>query len=174
MSTAATPGPAGGWEALHERFLTTLRHARSFEVAVALRLLDAGLTVQLPERSEAPDVSHAAQHSDRGDLIVAGRWIVEIKSTRYRFTCAADWPFEHGAYVTNEKAFRRRRPRPIAYVFVSQQTLAMLAVSTASEPTWKRVLTEHPDRPAYTALCAPTSALRPIEALIDAVKGAGA
>lgn len=86
----------------------------------------SGLPVDLPPYTWRKSVEDIKDHSDSRDMTVAGQRI-EVKSRNLLFnSIAMTFPYER-AFVDTVRSYDHYKEKPIAYVFVSQKTGAMLA-----------------------------------------------
>lgn len=97
-----------------------------------------GLTVDLPPYTWRKSVEDIKDYSDSRDMTVAGQRI-EVKSRNLLFnSIAMTFPFER-AFVDTVRSYDHYKVKPIAYIFVSQLTGAMLATvgKEVASYTWK-------------------------------------
>lgn len=70
------------------------------------------------------------------DIIVAGRWHVEVKSIRLRFTGPQDQPYEW-MFVDERIGWDLKVPPPNAVVTVSQGTRGIAVVPVSTRNSWR-------------------------------------
>ena len=85
-----------------------------------------GFDVQMPELAVRASIKTAGKFRDTLDLLVNGHR-VEVKSRAVRFTGPKDWPDNRlPAFVDTKPKYDAHADQPLAYVFVSQATGAMV------------------------------------------------
>ena len=102
------------------------------------------------------------------DVVLADGRVIEVKSVSPAF----DWePESYTArdtiIVDTESGYQGKAVKPIAYVFVSQVTEAMLVISTKTEGQWHTIIAPDISRgiEAERFLVASTKLLRPMDDL---------
>jgi hypothetical protein len=86
----------------------------------------SGFPVDLPPYTWRKSVEDIKDHADSRDMTVAGQRI-EVKSRNLLFnSIPMTFPYER-AFVDTVRSYDHYKEKPIAYVFVSQLTGAMLA-----------------------------------------------
>jgi hypothetical protein len=98
----------------------------------------SGFEVDLPPYTWRKSVEDIKDYSDSRDMTVAGQRI-EVKSRNLLFnSIAMTFPYER-ALVDTVRSYEHYKAKPIAYVFVSQMTGAMLATVGRAEASsmWK-------------------------------------
>ena len=128
-----------------ELFADELARGHAWQVLVAMRLLQAGLVVQVSRlmlwRTTAGLVGRPPIEqftSSDVDIMVGRKTLVpiEVKSRRFAFSTPSDYPYAD-AMVGTVDSWKQATIRPQVVVLVSQQTRAMLAVNVvATFPDW--------------------------------------
>ena len=100
-----------------------------------------GLNVEMAPFGFRESIAQAGEYRDTVDLRVNGVR-VEVKSRPFAFTSMSDWPDDRlPPFVDTVAKYDDRAEKPLAYVFVSQQTGAMLCTDgrLCASRTWGRV-----------------------------------
>lgn len=114
-------------------FIRRLGTGREREAFVAYHFIKRGLEVYVPPLKVRPRFSERHAYRDVRDMVVEGQDI-EIKSTRYRFTSADDFPFDPAFVDTKEKV--EAKGPPLAFVVVCQETHATMVIPGRTYPDW--------------------------------------
>ena len=105
------------------------------------------------------------------DIILSNGDVLEVKSSSQIFTeDPASWPMPR-VIVDTYSGYNGKKKRPIAYIFISQKTKAMLAMSTEKPSRW--VVERKYDRfrnKEDDFYFAPKTMLRPIGKLVSYLK----
>jgi hypothetical protein len=89
-------------------------------------LLQAGLPAVMPRLELREHVREAKRFYNQADILV-GDHRIEVKSVAFEFRRARDWPHD-AVRMDPVMKWLKKHPRPLAYVFISRKTRAMLAV----------------------------------------------
>ena len=131
------------WFANKELFTKELAIGRKWQEYVADKLRELGYVAEVPEAVPYEGQEKAGNFIDEEDILVNGL-VIEVKSRAYKFTCAADFPFETIA-VDTKKSFDGKTRKPVLYVCVCQETGAICALDVAkTRDSW--VITRRFDR----------------------------
>ncbi|MBV47335.1 MAG: hypothetical protein CMN10_02050 [Roseobacter sp.] len=139
MPTEPPPKPTrrGGalllWEQDEKHFQRRIGTGREREAYVAYRLIAEGLEVSVPRLRVRPSFAERHAYRDTRDMIVEGHEI-EIKSTRFAFTDPGEFPY-NPCFVDTEEKILAKGP-PFAFLIVSQQTGAIMAVPGKTRDRW--------------------------------------
>jgi len=129
------------WFSNDALFFDQLKKGYAWQHLPAVFFRCSGLAVEIPNLTVRQDVSEASRWTKSDtDLIVDGH-VIEIKSRGERFTCAADFPYDE-PFVDTVAGYDAKKPPPVAYVFVSQITGAMLAINSQTK-TFFRIVAKH-------------------------------
>ena len=133
-----------------------------------------GLPVELPPLKIRESVADISKFADERDLVVAGQRI-EVKSRSFYFTSdPRTFPWDR-PFVDTFGGYEVKTDKPIAYVFVSQVTGALLSTPASAEERdayWTTVV--RPDRmrniQRETFYVTPRSRLSSIDRLVARLK----
>lgn len=122
-------------------FLQELQKGRRFELMLALQLLEQGLIVQAPTQINTDPKRDRSDYLQQHDLIVSPHWaarprVLEVKSRDLKFTCPQDYPYE-SAYVDTLAGWKRKDPKPVEIVIVSQITGSAVVCPVSSQKVWR-------------------------------------
>lgn len=128
------------WSRNDELFFDELRSGHHWQYMAALYFALHDLPVAMPDLSiRDGGIENAGSYLHTFDLRVCGHR-VECKSRNERFTNPNDFPYPDAFVDTVHKYNARpRAARPLAYVFISRPTGAMLCVQGRVPTQWKRV-----------------------------------
>lgn len=131
--------PAKSWIEDEDYFRAQCELGRRFEQLVAERLRALGIedVVCLDDgfRESVEDIHKFTKTS--GDLKIKG-WPFEVKSRTESFKTPKDWKF-WPMFVDTVGSYEQKKVKPVGYIFVSQETGRLMAVSTSTKSSWKRV-----------------------------------
>lgn len=139
---------------------------------VGLFLNHQGVDCKVTELSLAKDPSEWSDYTENDkDIILPNGDVIEVKEINQRFTGEpSSWPFRE-VIVDTYSGYEAKKVKPIAYIFVSKQTKALLSMPTEKPRGWKVVKKWDQYRRIHEDFYfAPTSMLRPIEALVEYLK----
>lgn len=164
------------WEEIDSQMPDNLAEGFRWQALVAFRLMQEGFGVRVEPLRVRPSYGQASEYADVTDILVKAAGssterMVEVKSRSLHFTSPEDFP-KAEPFVDTVSAFDRHAEMPYAYVFVSQQTRAMVAVHVrTTRPTWKIIAKADGGRgfPQRYYACK-RSDLRPFGALVDALR----
>ena len=136
-----------------------------------------GLEVMLPKLQIRESVDDIPDFADEWDLSVAGQRI-EVKSRHFEFTSDPEtFPWDR-PFVDTYGGYEVKKVKPIAYVFVSQNTGALLSTPANEQERddfWETVVA--PDRmrniAQETFYVTPRARLSPITRLVARLKEIG-
>ena len=100
---------------------------------VADHYRNLGYDVTLPPYSMRPTFDGRAGYGDAEDLLVAGRWRVEVKWRGIKFTCASDYPYRT---VFVDRADKADVCEPHAYFAVSEDLNHFAVIKGSTKPLW--------------------------------------
>lgn len=121
MNKSITP-----WAQNDSLFFTMLENGYGWQTLPYIFFKQNGFAVEMPELTVRSSITKASQYKDTIDLTVGG-YRVEIKSRNLRFTSPVDWPQSRlPAFVDTCSKYDAHASQPLAYVFVSQITGAMV------------------------------------------------
>lgn len=123
-------------EAKHAAFANRLMNSSAAVFVVAHWLHKGGKTVQIPPLELAPYGANPLDYVDTGDITIIERKRVEVKHLGKNFTCAEDWPFGHGAFVSNKAAVDRSIHEVSAWVSVSNDFRYGAIITPESKYHW--------------------------------------
>jgi len=133
-------------------FPAMLEEGRQWELAIAERLVDDGIAVEVPPMLCRPDIASREAYGDAGDLFVraghGGKRTLSVKSRSLDFTGPNDFPFSY-VIVDTIKAYDRVRVS--AVIIVSQKTGGVVVVPATTKEHWRdtRWATVDGWKPAY-------------------------
>jgi hypothetical protein len=136
-----------------------------------------GITNTVPALEIAKDKADRARFtSNEKDVVLADGRVIEVKGV------SPDFGWEPESYtvrdtiiVDTESGYHGKVVKPIAYVFVSQVSEAMLVLSTKTYPKWRVLVAGDKNRglEAERFLIADTSLLRSMDDLLKHLAPAG-
>lgn len=118
------------WKDNDELFIKELKAGHQWQNLPALFFKLHGLEVEIPELTIRTSIKEAGKWKDAPDLIVNGH-IIEVKSRNEIFTSPDSFPYET-AFVDTVSGYDSKKVKPLAYVFISRPTGAMLVLKTNS------------------------------------------
>jgi hypothetical protein len=139
---------------------------------VGLYLNHEGVDCTVTELSIASDPSEWSQYTENDkDIVLANGDVIEVKEINQHFTSdPSSWPFRE-VIVDTYSGYTAKKVKPIAYIFVSRKTKAMLSMATDKPRGWKVVKKwDKYRRINEDFYFAPTSMLRPIDKLVEHLK----
>lgn len=125
------------WSENDELFKKELEQGYKWQLRVAEYMRKCGLSAEIPELTFRENIKEASKYSDLEDIICNGK-VIEVKSRKLRFTSPKDFPFDT-MLVDTVSGWESKERKPDAYVCVSTITGAMIALSAATHPRWKKV-----------------------------------
>jgi len=127
MSTEIKP-----WAENDDLFFKMLEAGYGWQLLPYVYFKQHGFDVQMPKLDVRDSIKTAGTYRDTLDLLVDGHRI-EVKSRAVRFTNPADWPSNRlPAFVDTESKYDSHAEQPLAYIFVSQLTGAMVCTDGRS------------------------------------------
>lgn len=146
--------PSKSWIEDEAYFKAQCETGKSFERFVAEKLTKAGVSDVIHTddgfRESVGEIAKFTKMS--GDLKIKG-WPFEVKSRTENFRSPADWRY-WPMFVDTLGSYEQKKVKPIGYIFVSQHTGALLAVSTHTRKHWKiREKFDHKRQISETFLC---------------------
>ena len=117
-------------------FVDDLKRSQSSVWMVARWLNERGYNVVVRPLRIRESVEQMAEYGDLGDLEIIQR--VEVKQREVAFTGATDYPFPT-VIVDVAHTWDRARPKPHAYIIVSQDKSTAAIVMGASFSQWVKV-----------------------------------
>lgn len=158
------------WHKNDELFKKELTEGFAWQRLPALYFELHGFKTHIPEFDWRESIADSVRYKDSYDVLVEGRFKIEVKSRNYNFTSPDDFPFD-SIFVENVSGYEQRDNPPFAYVNISKPTGAMLFVGGNKNSTWKIESAFDRTRKIkdewYTA---PRSKLRTMDNLIKAIK----
>jgi hypothetical protein len=110
----------------------------------------------------APFGANPLDFVDKCDLLLDGKYAVEVKQLRPNFKCRRDWinQFGNKMLVCNVAAWKRADPKPVAFWFLSADGTHGACLLTVTHPAWKSTQVRDSNRgDLYKAyMCAPAMA----------------
>lgn len=149
----------------------TRGHQINLRVGGRLKSEEINCTVPDLEIAKSPDEWRRFTLTEK-DIILENGDILEVKEIAQHFTDdPTSWPF-YKVIVDTVSGYDAKPTKPIAYIFVSKITGAMLSMATERPRDWE-IVTKHDkyrdiDERFYFA---PKSTLRPMSALIKYLRG---
>lgn len=122
------------WKNNDELFFSELKQGHQWQQLPALFFKLHGFQVEMPELTIRSSIKEAGRWKDTPDLIVNGH-IIEVKSRNEIFTSGDSFPYET-AFIDTVSGYDAKVIKPLAYVFVSRPTGAMLVLKTNSSKGW--------------------------------------
>ncbi len=119
----------------HEKFLDHLNYSNEGVDRVAREFATKGWMVRRPEVTQAKSHKEWKKHRDHGDLFVQGQRI-EVKRLSVNWTGVEDWPFGEKFLVCAKHSFDSARPRPYAYLILSQDMSHVAVVYACTSHKW--------------------------------------
>lgn len=122
------------WSGNEDRFKARMEEGYYWQVWLAIRLIQVGLVVQIPQ-----EPIWLNRHEDRKiikddfDLVVGlqRRVWLEIKAKDYDIS-----RFKDGLYGVERTSWEQLEEKPLAVVVISKRTEEVLVIPTSSEPHW--------------------------------------
>ena len=109
-----------------------------------------------------------AFHNEKDITFCSMPGVIEVKSRRLSFGSSPNSYPKDSAFVDTVNGWKRKDPKPLAVVLVSQITKHMLVIPTSTSPKWKTFASRDRVRGIEdTWITADRSLLRPISELID-------
>lgn len=115
------------WYQNDQQFRAQQEIGTKAEDLVLARLLAAGLPAIAGERGFRKRLEDRYLWENQADITVAGRFRIEVKSSRHMFINPGDWPAER-VDIDPVWKFNKKQPRPLAYVFHSRPMGGLLTV----------------------------------------------
>lgn len=105
---------------------------------VGVRLQSEGIDCTVPEASLAKDSSEWASYTANDkDIILRDGDVLEVKEINQHFTDdPSSWPFAE-VIVDTVSGYNKKSVKPLAYIFVSKKTGAMLTMPTDRPRNWR-------------------------------------
>jgi len=155
------------WKDDDALFKEQLRRGYGWQQHVAAFLKLCGLqNVYVPTMLARDTIEDAPLFRDQGDLRV-GDAVLEVKSRDLCFTNRWDFPYD-SCIVDTVDNFERKAPAPLAYVFVSTRTGAMLCLAARSRPAWiERTAFDHVRNIEDRFFFCARQLLRPVDRLVS-------
>lgn len=129
------------WRNNDALFFQELEEGRKWEFYVALKFLQAGLWVQVPEKSVRDSIEDVSAYANEADIWVTSNRPakIEVESRRVAFTGPHDIPSDKRPFfVTTESSWENADTKSVAVVIVSQVTGGIVVASGKSRQNWKR------------------------------------
>ena len=157
--------------------LDTRLHARmasghSWNQRVGDYLREQGIPCEVPDLQYATTEEEIARFSaEEKDIILWDGSVLEVKSQSREFTSEpSQYPWDD--FIVDTIGYHLKLVKPIAYVFVSQPTGAMLALNTNTEASWwEQTKTDGRDGIPSKSLISSKANLRTMAALIAHLRG---
>ena len=155
----------------------TRLHARmasghSWNQRVGDYLREQGIPCEVPDLQYATTEEEIARFSaEEKDIILWDGSVLEVKSQSREFTSEpSQYPWDD--FIVDTIGYYLKLVKPIAYVFVSQPTGAMLALNTNTEASWwEQTKTDGRDGIPSKSLISSKANLRTMAALIAHLRG---
>ena len=146
-----------------------IRVGREYERYVADQLIVAGVPAVVGQEgvTETRTEQEWREFKDERDILVAGRWRLEVKSRTFSFTGVADHPFD-STIVSTVRSWENKAEKPVAVAIVSQPTRAIVVVPASTRMYWEK--RERPDRKRGYAVLnyeCPVELLKPWDDLVS-------
>ena len=112
---------------------------KKYEALVAQKLGEHGITgVQLLDDGFRKNISEIGKFTASSkDLKIKG-WSFEVKSRNVAFTSPEDWPVNFWPmFLDTVSGFEKKVIKPIGYIFISQQTGALMGASCRNRESWE-------------------------------------
>ncbi len=149
------------WIKQEAAFFKQLARGRRVELRVACELLDLGLTVNVGRMMMRGDVAYRFQSLNEKDVIVSGKYILEVKARKFAFTGIEDYPHDT-AFIGAARRWEGRKTTPLGVAILSEPTGAIIAVPTSTRSRWVAEKSFDSDRRfEETSLAAPRDCWRP-------------
>lgn len=148
---------------LHKR----MSSGHDYNEVVGEYLKGQGIPCEVPDLRFAQTEAEIAEFSaEEKDVILWDRSVIEVKSQSRIFGVdPRRYPWE--TFIVDTIGYRLKRVKPIAYVFVSKPTGAMLTLNTATEGTWwEERITDGRDGIPSVSLISAKENLRSMAALV--------
>jgi len=153
-------------------YFKAYREGHGYNYYVAGDLKSRGIECTVPDLEIEEDPTKWSRFTkNEKDIILSNGDILEVKSVRQEFgEDPESWPLER-IIVDTYSGFNDKSKRPIAYVFVSQKTKKMLAMSTANPDLWsvERKFDKYRQK-EDDFYFAPKRLLRPMDRLVEYLK----
>lgn len=157
--------------------LDTRLHARmasghSWNQRVGDYLREQGIACEVPDLQYATTEEEIARFSaEEKDIILWDGSVLEVKSQSREFTSEpSQYPWDD--FIVDTIGYYLKRVKPIAYVFVSKPTGAMLVLNTNTEASWwEQTITDGRDGIPSKSLISSKANLRTMAALIAHLRG---
>ena len=157
--------------------LDTRLHARmasghDWNQRVGDYLRSQGIPCEVPDLQYAKTEQEIAQFSaEEKDIILWDGSVLEVKSQSREFGAQpTQYAWDH--FIVDTIGYRLKRVKPIAYVFVSKPTGAMLTLNTNTEASWwEETITDGRDGIPSKSLISAKANLRTMAALIAHLRG---
>lgn len=130
------------WHKNDELFKKELEKGHFWQTCVATFLKEEGLEVEAPGLEIRDQIQDAFKFINTKDLIAAGE-IIEVKSRNLSFTSGHDYPYKT-IFIDTVSGWEAKKPKPFAYVMVSQITGCMIWTPGNSKKGW--TVTRNRDR----------------------------
>lgn len=157
------------WSANTDLFLKELRAGYDWQILPLFFFRLHGLPAEMPALTIRKDIAEADRWKDSQDITI-GTNAIEVKSRNEEFTSSDSFPYPT-AIVDTVSGYDAKQQKPLAYVFVSRPTGAMLCVRGTSSYRWTK--TKKRDKVRNISdefyVC-PKSELRSMSALIRTLK----
>jgi hypothetical protein len=154
-------------------YFRAYREGHEYNGYVADYLRSKGIDCEVPDLEIEEDPTRWSKFTqNEKDIILANGDVIEVKSINQNFTDdPSSWPLER-AIVDTYSGFNGKSKRPIAYVFVSQKTKKMLAMSAEKPSAWsvERKFDKYRQK-EDDFYFAPKSMLRPMDKLVEYLRG---
>lgn len=130
------------WIEDEDFFREQLTMGKSMESLVAQKLTDAGIPdVHHEDMGFRKDLSEIKFYSEETHDLWIKKWPFEVKSREVEFTEPDDWPMNlWPMMVDTVQSFSEKKIKPVGYIFISQITFKMMAVSLKSFRHWTTIL----------------------------------
>ena len=112
---------------------------RRYEAMVIQKLRDHGIEdIRQLDDGFRKNISEIKKYTANSkDLLIKG-WPFEVKSRNVYFTSPDDWPEKFWPmFLDTVSGFESKKIKPVGYIFISQQTGALMAASTANRKGWE-------------------------------------
>ena len=151
-------------------FLAELREGYAWQMLPAVFFTLQGFRVNMPTLEERQSLADIAKWIDSVDLEIEGH-ILEVKSRNEVFTAPSTFPYQT-IIVDTVSGYEGKAHKPLAYVFVSRPTGAMICLRGDTPHAWaierKHDHVRDIDDNFYVA---PIAGLRSLSALVTALQG---
>lgn len=129
--------PSLRWIEDDQFFQEQLAEGRRFEQEVVRKLKAAGIEASAMNDGFRESVAEIPKFTRESfDLTVKGhRFEVKSRGKNYPFTGPDDWHF-WPMFIDTVASIDNKQPAPLGYIFVSQATLALMAVNCKTKAKW--------------------------------------